>query len=592
MCRIRVLPKDVVNKIAAGEVVERPASVVKELVENAVDAGAGVVTVEVRGNGCESIRVTDNGTGMTPFELETAILRHATSKIFQAEDLFSVKTLGFRGEALPSIMSVSRSVISSRPLGAESGTSLVVEAGEVLRRAPRGMPTGTVVEVADLFHNTPARKKFLKTTATEQRNIMDVVTRYALALPDVAFSLDIDGRKVIDLVRGQSREERMPVLIGRGRAGGMIGFSRTSGGLRVHGHLGPMEDARRNRSGMYLFVNGRAVRDAMLAASIMDGCSGFMVKGLFPVALLFLDIDPSDVDVNVHPAKAEVRFRNPGAVFAFVSSAVRDAAASAGHAPPRQESPGDPLWVRDGARTSRYEPMAAHASPGLTGGVRQGLHGPPPPMENACIFGDSAPVLGDGFSYSGLEVIGVFHALYILLSGRDSLYILDQHAAHERVVFERLRRARSSGRIPSQTLITPHVMDLTAQEFSTFVDEVHTMASLGFECDVFGDRSVAVRSVPDFIGVRNVEDAVRDAIHSIMEGPAGKDGGADRVEGILAGLACHASVRSGRVLGPEEIAALLKELDGLGSPATCPHGRPLYRRITIQEIERWLRRSL
>ncbi|HOM30312.1 MAG TPA: DNA mismatch repair endonuclease MutL, partial [Deltaproteobacteria bacterium] len=314
MSRIRVLPPEVASMIAAGEVIERPASVVKELVENAIDAQAGSIVVDIKGNGCDLVRVTDDGAGMTPEELDKAILRHATSKIGSAEDIFAIKTLGFRGEALPSIAAVSRTTIASRPRSTDTGAALVIEAGVVTRRCLKGMPPGTTAEVADLFFNTPARRKFLKTTATEQRSIIDVIARYALAYPKLAFQLGIDGRTVIDAPGNSSHEERARSLIGKSSADRMATFSRDTDMLRVFGLLGRIQDARKNRSGMYVFVNGRSVKDGMITAAIMGGYAGVLVKGSYPVAVVFIEVDPREVDVNVHPTKAEVRFRNPAAV--------------------------------------------------------------------------------------------------------------------------------------------------------------------------------------------------------------------------------------------------------------------------------------
>jgi len=585
--------------IAAGEVIERPASVVKELVENAIDAQAGSIVVDIKGNGCDLVRVTDDGAGMTPEELDKAILRHATSKIGSAEDIFAIKTLGFRGEALPSIAAVSRTTIASRPRSTDTGAALVIEAGVVTRRCLKGMPPGTTAEVADLFFNTPARRKFLKTTATEQRSIIDVIARYALAYPKLAFQLGIDGRTVIDAPGNSSHEERARSLIGKSSADRMATFSRDTDMLRVFGLLGRIQDARKNRSGMYVFVNGRSVKDGMITAAIMGGYAGVLVKGSYPVAVVFIEVDPREVDVNVHPTKAEVRFRNPAAVFGILSSVIKEAVSSSMHMN-ASSSPGEDAWL-----TGRGIPQAGRLAEAALpphlhpyAGQRQGEDGPTRPRgrpvdaaETLPLFGAERDGAGHAFSYAGLTILGSFRNAYLVLSDTDSLYILDQHAAHERVTYERLRRAYHSGRIPSQSLVSPRVVELTPGDFAAFLDARDLIESLGFSCDPFGERTVLVRAVPQEVTGSDVEGVILDAIHAPTEGYGQDTAGGRKIDAILAALACRSSVRIGVSLGREEIERLLLDLDRLGSPATCPHGRPLYKRITLGDIEKWLKRK-
>lgn len=598
MNSVRILPPDLVNQIAAGEVIERPASVVKELVENAIDAGANTIIIETKGSGCELIRVSDDGTGMTGEELETAILRHATSKITNVDDLFAIRTLGFRGEALPSILSVSRAVISTRQEQARHGHSLTIDGGVVVKRSLKGMPQGTTIEVADLFFNTPARRKFLKTTATEQRNVIDVVTRYGLAYPALRIVLSVDGRYVLNLPGDSTLHDRASSVLGSRLAGAMAAFARERPGIRVSGLLAMPGETRQNRSGIHAFVNRRSVKDAMLGAAVMEGYSGLLMRGRYPVALLFVDIDPAEVDVNVHPSKAEVRFRHPGAVFSLVASAIREILAP-GRVQDRDVSTTSPP-VSLHAHETRQESVAWDALPPThTDGMEvreepRVTYGPRIATrmnsEPGSLFHDGPPDRDSGFTYGELSLIGVFHSTYLLLQDSDSLYVMDQHAAHERITYERLRRAYASGRQAGQALLTPVVMDLSVREYAAFEEAAEALGKMGIECEPFGDLSIALRSVPQPLADKDIREAVRGLLHAIDEGEYHAGGSSDRFEGMLATIACHASVRAGKPLTLHEARALLDDLTAEGSPLTCPHGRPLFRKIPYKEVERWLGR--
>lgn len=588
---IRVLPPSVADKIAAGEVVERPASVVKELVENSIDAGARSVVAEIEGGGCALIRVTDDGCGMFPEDLENAIVRHATSKIGGIDDLFAVRSLGFRGEALPSIVSVSRTVISSRRPEAETGRSIEVVAGEVISRIPRGMSAGTVVEVRDLFFNTPARKKFLKTPATELRNIMDIMTRFGLAYPALRFLLTIDGRRVVDLVPGGDMAARCGALLGRELSRRMLSLEWATAGMSVTGLVSPPGDCRRNRGGLYMFVNRRPVRDNLLASAILEGYAGYTVKGTYPIAVVFVDTDPADVDVNVHPAKAEVRFSRPQAVFSLVCSAVRRALQAPAGRPVQSAYPEAcaPRDRGDGLPSGRargdQERLGTTAScPVHAGSPYHDL------AERVSGYG-SADGAASGFRYGSLTFIGTLHAAYLLLSDRDALYILDMHAAHERLTYERLKRSRARGGILSQDLVEPLLVEVSPKEYAAFEDARDVLAGIGFACEDFGGGVIAVRSVPQFLQGRDAKRVFLDVVQAVVEG-RGPGYQMHDLDARLAAIACTTSVKSGRVLSEDEVQSLLEGLDETGSPRTCPHGRPLYKRITRQEIERWLARSI
>ncbi|MGC9325637.1 MAG: DNA mismatch repair endonuclease MutL [Desulfomonilia bacterium] len=569
MTRIQVLSQDLINQIAAGEVIERPASVVKELIENALDAGATALFLEISGSGIDLIRCVDNGCGMDREELEIAILRHATSKISSLDDLHSIRSLGFRGEALPSILSVSRSVIASRKSSSPHGYGLTIEADRVIERGIKGMPAGTVVEVKDLFFNTPARKKFLKTAATEQRAIIDVVSRYALAYQAVRFTLVMNGRTVLNLHKAGSLQERAGSVLGKDLTEKFRDIHHEKPGIRLYGILGLPSVSRPTRAGIYSYVNARSVRDYTISSAIVEGYRGLLMKGKFPVSVLFVEIDPSDVDVNVHPAKAEVRFKHPSAVFGFIVSTVREALSTPAE--------------------GRYTDSA-----GMRGSLQvreRGFHpdAVPPPVfvQEEMLFAGGGEAETTGQAYAEKQVIGVLFSTYILLQDASSFYVLDQHAAHERINYERLKMIHGEADSRSQMLLHPIVLELSSAEYAAF-DEIrdHTQA-IGIECSPFGDRTLAVRSVPPLLANGDIKGIMLDLIHAVLSGSFSRT---EYMDEIMASIACHRSVTSGTHLAAEEIRTLLEDLDKAGSPQTCPHGRPLYKRISKAEIERWLGR--
>lgn len=612
---IRILDQEIINQIAAGEVIERPASVVKELLENAVDAGARSINIEVEGNGLDLIRMADDGCGMSGDELELAILRHATSKIEHARKLFSIRTLGFRGEALPSILSVSRSRVSSRGRGENIGWSFDLEAGEVRERVRKGMAQGTVVEVRDLFFNTPARRKFLKSTATEQRHIIDVVSRYALAYPEKRFSLSMNGRTVLNLREGSTLEERVLNIWGKAVRGKLHTLSDERPSLSIHGILASPEVSRPGRSGIYTYVNRRSVMDPTLRTAVLEGYRGLLMKHRYPLAILFLDLDPAEVDVNVHPAKAEVRFRNASAVFGMVVSCVSKALSVQADAPgahlasrPRKGSTEHRVEEHTAPYrepTSGGGPQAA-ATPRPKGAAGDGFHGwphsgkdsgrapescasqqYPTPEPQPAVQEDLFELRSPCRRYTDKVFVGVLHNTYILLEDETSLYILDQHAAHERVTFERLKNSGSAAPEPRQALLSPLVIELSPAEFRAYEEMADDIGLSGIETEPFGDAAIAVRAFPSILEGKDLKGIILDLLGAFMEGDFRKK---DHRHDVLARIACHGSVRAGRRLGREEVLRLLEDLDEVDSPVTCPHGRPLFKRIGRDEIERWIGR--
>jgi DNA mismatch repair protein MutL len=552
--KVKLLPKELIGMIAAGEVIERPASVVKELVENSIDAGATSISIDMTGAGIELIRIADNGSGIDEADLETAILRHATSKIETADDLFNIKTLGFRGEAVPSIASVSRMKISSRQEQYSSGSYIDMEAGVITARGKKGMPPGTVIEVSDLFFNMPARKKFLKTPATEQKNMLDVISRYALAHPDITFSVTSGERKIFSLTSSMSAAERAGIIAGADFKEGMKEFSRKAPGIHVHGMLASPEVNRPTRSSIYAFANGRSIKDAVVTSAVLEGFSGMLMRGRYPVIVLFIDIEPADIDVNVHPAKAEVRFREPSRVYGLVVSTIRESlSSSANYHHDSVREPEMPYIIRKPA----YENPAEQASFIKDYDERRGF-------------------------YSDKSVIGVLKSTYILLNDDESFYILDQHASHERIVFDRLSRSDISG---SQTLLHPVIVELTAPEFAAFEEIAGQLENIGIEAEPFGETEIAVRTIPTLLRDSDIKDIIHEIVHEPL--PKQQD---ERRNEIISRIACHSSVRAGKPLTQPEISALLRQLDEAGAPTTCPHGRPIYKRISLQEIEKWIGR--
>lgn len=564
--RIAILDPEVVNQIAAGEVVERPASVVKELVENALDAGARRIDVEVEQGGRRLVRVADDGCGMTPDEAVLALRRHATSKLRRSEDLQSIRSMGFRGEALPAIASVSRLTLVTRTPDSDVGLSLGVEGGEHGRGEPAGCRAGTTIEVTDLFFNTPARLKFLKSTATETAHVSDVVTQLALGHPAVHFTLAIERRRTLDCPPCSDRLERARQALGR-RAGHLFGAGHDAAGVTAHACLGPPQDSTRSSRSVHLLVNRRAVRDRSLVNAVVAGYETMLERGRFPLAVVHVDIDPVLVDVNVHPRKVEVRFSEPARVFAAVRTCVREGLA-------RVE------WVRAGGPPAGYE-VEASVSDETRGYVEHRLRleqaarrfwrlseaGPGEPMS-------AAPAMGSYFS--GLRVVGQVLGTYLVCEGDDELVLIDQQAAHERLIFERLSAARLRGEIPGQGLLIPGEVELDRTQAARAREHDGLLHGLGFELEPFGGASWAVRALPACLAGADPGRLIRDVLEHLAA-----QGADDAMDGVLACMARHAPVV--QTLEPQEVALLLAALDRTD-------GRPVMLRLSRAELEERSRR--
>lgn len=595
--RVRVLPREIADQIAAGEVVERPASVVKELVENALDAGARHVAIELEQAGSGLIAVLDDGEGMSAEDAVTAFARHATSKLASVDDLGRIATLGFRGEALASIAAVSRTTLVTRRPGDLGGTRVVVEHGQVIESRDVGAPVGTRLEVAELFGNTPARRKFLKAPATEVGHVSELVTRTALAWPQVAFVLRHGGRTLLELAAVEEHAERVRQVFGPERGGALLPFASRGGGGTVGGWLTDSHLTFPNPRQVYTYVNRRYVRDKLVTHALLAGYSTLLMHGRYPGAAVFLEVPFDDVDVNVHPAKSEVRFRRAGAVHELLAHAVQTRLRDQSRAPQR---PAAPLGAPPLAQFALRIGPRPEGTAGWAGGLRMvdaplpaaDLPPLPPPH-----LRPGAPI--DAGGYAGDEADGFFATLrpvgqvlegYLVCEGHDQLVLIDQHAAHERVTFERLRAAYASGLIPRQQLLVPAVVDVGPREAALLGEQVSTLDAVGFEIEPYGGTAFAVRAVPALLADTDAELLLRDLAADLAE--VGRSRRLEEAaEAVLARLACHSAVRVGHQMGPQQIRALLTAMDHADFSGNCPHGRPAFVVLSRADLERWFRRT-
>ncbi len=571
---IQILSEEVASQIAAGEVVERPASVVKELLENSLDAGASRITIHVEGAGRRLIEVADDGAGIPAGEMALALARHATSKLHSAEDLFRISTLGFRGEALASIASVSRLTIISKTPEEKTGGRLQVEGGRAGVVEQIGVPSGTVVRVEDLFFNVPARLKFLKQDATERQQVDGLVTRYALAYPKVRLQHFQDNRPVLQTSGNGDRREVLANLYGVDTARQMIEVDLEESGYRITGFTSPVALTRSNRREITFFVNGRWIQDVSLNTALLQAYHTLLMVGRFPMAVLFLELPPEEVDVNVHPAKAEVRFRSPDRTFSLVQRGVRRALLA--HSPVPQISGSywkaapvlrqvDISWEMAG-----NEAPAAAMQP--ADGSRQAPAGAP--AVSTPLPSGQIPLL---------RLVGQVGGTYLVAEGPDGLYLIDQHAAHERVLFEKLMKQRAS-KIPSQALLEPAILQLSPAAASLLAGQLDTLQDLGFQIELFGPGTFRIRSIPALLSTGDPWAAVGVVVEDFEEDEAPLQA---EVEARLAARICkRAAVKGGQILSVEEQRALLHDLEVCQSPRTCPHGRPTMIHLSVDLLER------
>ncbi len=591
--RVRVLPPALADQIAAGEVVERPASVVKELVENALDAGGQRIEVEIEAGGRRLVRVVDDGAGMEPDDARLALRRHATSKIASADDLWGLRTFGFRGEALPSIAAVSRLTLATRPPDATAGFKLTVEAGVESDAREVGMPVGTQVEVRDLFFNTPARAKFGKSEATETANVSEAMLRLALANPGAHLRLRVSGRVAMDLPPHRDLGERVRAALARRGAGALHEADGEEGGCRVRAYLAGPEESTNTTRNTFLFVGGRFVRDRNLLHALTLGYGPLLEKGRYPMAALFLDVPGADVDVNVHPQKLEVRFARAQEVYAAVRHVVGAAIARA----PWLRTASDAGPMRTFTQPPRFEAAgAAGARPVRTGAGAMALSRSaqaalPLRARDAEDAGAGSAALDDAPPwqrqqfFAGLNYVGQVHRTYLVCEAADELILIDQHAAHERVAYARLRAAHARRQMPRQQLLFPIPIEV-GEAAAAALETDDVLGALGFEVARHGTNAILLRAVPEPLKDADPKPLIRELLTDLADGTPLRDGELDRVDHLLATIACHSVVRAGDVLGRPEALALLGQLDAVDLRSHCPHGRPVLLRLPLGEIER------
>lgn len=627
---IRRLSPETVNRIAAGEVVERPASAIKELVENALDAGAAHIEVQADGGGLSRILIADDGKGIPRLELPLAIERHATSKLEPDDagdvDLLRIHTLGFRGEALPSIGSVARLSITTRAQNESDAWSIQVEGGEQRPLAPAGFPGphGARVEVRDLFYATPARLKFMKSERSEAMAISEEIKRQAMAHEDVAFTLQLDGKVTLRLPAehpgDEGRLRRLSALLGRDFETNALLIDQERDGVRLSGYAGLPTYSRGNAAHQFLFVNGRPVKDRLLQGALRGAYADFLARDRHPAAVLFLDIDPLFVDVNVHPAKAEVRFRDPSLVRGLIVGALKHALHAAGHrasttvaadalagfqahtgltiggaayspsSPSAQGFSGWTGWSRPAAaaqvlpglneRSARVEPTW----PGPNW-LTLGSHSEDTIQASAPPSSLDAPASVDPLDYPLGAARGQLHATYIVAQTRDGLVIVDQHAAHERLVYEKMKAQMATGSVTRQALLTPEVVDLDPAEAERVASKADELAELGLVVEMFGAGAVIVRETPALLGDTDVQGLVRDIADDLSEHGAALSL-KERLAEVCGTMACHGSVRSGRILSAPEMNALLRQMEATPHSGQCNHGRPTYVELKLHDLEK------
>jgi DNA mismatch repair protein MutL len=591
--KIRRLSEGTINRIAAGEVVERPASAVKELVENALDAGARRIDIATSAGGADLILVEDDGEGMAADDLSLAVERHATSKL-RDDDLSTIATMGFRGEALPSIGAVARLTITSRTRAGE-GQEIRVDGGAVAGPSPAAFraqgQSGTRVDVRELFYATPARLKFMKSVRSEDMATTDVVKRLAMARPDVAFTLTLDGRRTLDLEAEadifDGRLKRLAKIMGRDFGDNAAPVNAMREGVRITGFAGLPTYNRANAQMQFLFVNGRPVRDKLLIGAVRGAYADFLARDRHPALALFLECDPSFVDVNVHPAKTEVRFRDAGLVRGMIVSSLKHALADAGHRASTTVASSALASFRPEAPVYSGNVRPFPVTPGMASVARD--------FQSPLFAGNTAPAYSARVEEAPVEApptelpLGVaraqLHETYVVAQTADGIVIVDQHAAHERLVYEKMKKALADGGIARQALLIPEVVELDPAEVDRIASRASELAELGLVIEPFGPDAVMVRETPAMLGKADLKGLVRDLADDIAE--TGKALSLkERLEEVSGTLACHMSVRAGRRLNAEEMNALLREMEATPHSGQCNHGRPTYVELKLSDIER------
>ena len=611
--KIHLLPENLINKIAAGEVVERPASVVKELLENSIDAGASRVVIELEAGGKRLIRVSDNGEGMNGDDALLALERHATSKLASEQDLFAIRSLGFRGEALPSIAAVSRLMLRTRDQDSELGSVIRSEGGVIRSVTKEAMPQGSSIEARSLFFNVPARKKFLKSVETELGHITELVSKISFSYPELSIELYHQGKPVIQAAASSKLENRAYQILGGQLSNQLIPVKRefaeilSGTRLAVKGLVSPPDLTFSTTRHLYLYINRRYVRDKLLTHSILESYRTLIPKMRYPAVILFLEMDPDQVDVNVHPTKLEVRFPEAGKIHQAVMETIQPALLKHPQllVAPELKPDEHAIRVEDAMQkffagpkpgfklepkpvqpkiSNLYERPAQIRKPDPVATDRPREEKPIPVRTGPGPGKNEATVLPAG-SFSELRVIGQFHSNYLVLESEDSLVIIDQHAAHERINFEKLKAELRESRLSRQNLLFPEVAELDFQQAQTINKNLELIESLGFEIQPFGGTSFLIKTMPGLLENMELGPLISDMADELAE--VGKSTSLeDKIDHLLSVIACHSSVRAGKTLSEPEIQALLREMDESAFPGQCPHGRPALWKIPLREIEK------
>ncbi len=596
--RIVILPETLTHRIAAGEVVERPASIVKELLENALDAGATEISVELEKGGCQSIRITDNGEGIDREDVPLAFARYATSKIGAFDDIYRVRSFGFRGEALPSIASISRVEMVTRRAPSAVGTRVVIESGEVKELSDAGCPVGTSILVSRIFDPVPVRRKFLKSEATEQGCCLDAITRLALVQTGVKIRALASGKAVLNIPVAKDLAERIALTLGQDFRGQLIPVAGERAGVGLDGFVSRPEFTRSGAAQMYLYVNRRYVKDYLLNHAVMTAYRRVIEARRYPAVVLSLEVTPGDVDVNVHPTKMEVRFRNPREIYALIVESVSDAI-GAGPPPLSERAAGSPgigpggYAVRIEEALKRYR-ISSGPEKLFFGGpsvaTREAPVAPPPPLRE----GEAPaqlPGSGEGSSFTDLVYVGQVAGTYLVFASPEGMLLVDQHAAHERILFERLRRqtTETGGRVCGQRLLIPEVVSLPPRDYSFLRSSAPILEEAGLEVEPFGGDSLVVKAVPAFLSTAEARMLILDLLTECTEADRALPL-VERREKIFTALACRGAIKANRSLTGPEVSALCRDLDAAPNAATCPHGRPVAVSISLAELEKMFKR--
>jgi len=589
--KIAVLPEAVASKIAAGEVIERPSSIVKELLENAVDAGATDIAIDLRGGGKESIRIADNGSGISPGDVPVAFERHATSKILTVEDLYAVRSFGFRGEALPSIAAVSRVEMATRRRGDVEGTRIVVENGRILEQEAVGCPEGTTITVSRIFDPLPVRRKFLRQDATEQGHCLDTIVRVLLPHRHVRATVTAGDRAVLEVPRTESLRDRIVLLLGSDLRNHLVAVEAEASGMRVAGFASRPDFTRSSTRSMFFYVNGRYVRDVLLSQAVMNAYRNLLEARKYPACALFVELPPDAIDVNVHPAKLEVRFRRPQDVRDLIHRGLAGALAGVRPTAGPDAAPGVFRPAAPG-RTGVAEALRRYS---LSAGMAAAR--PSPPSRIREDVPDFGPGPGDLFAqgsapqqplrFSSLDYLGQVDGTYLVFAAPGAMILLDQHAAHERVLYEKLKASKGE-RLEAQSLLMPEILEMSPGDFERLTASRDLLREAGVEVEPFGVNTAVVKSVPALLGDADVRALARDILDAVADSGLPRDEQRNRV---FIRMACRGAIKARQALGPDEVQRLCRDLDGIPFASNCPHGRPVFVELPAPVIERMFKRT-